>query len=102
MNAKCSCVDARTRGSGLCKHGAALALVFLENGHELPEMLLISKQAPRARPPATPRKREESPEVEDMGELWYVWLVDGELIATLNMLLTDVASIFRGRKLFQR
>ena len=64
MNAKCSCVDARTR-NGLCKHCAAVALVFLENGHDLPRMPISKQARARARPPAIPRKAEESPEVED-------------------------------------
>jgi len=71
VNAKCSCVDSRTR-PGLCKHAAALALVFLQNGHELPQLLLAPSHTSRAkpRPPAMPRKREPSPglEVEEVEE----------------------------------
>mmetsp|Transcript_58445 Transcript_58445/g.92592 ORF Transcript_58445/g.92592 Transcript_58445/m.92592 type:complete len:314 (+) Transcript_58445:28-969(+) len=64
VNAKCSCVDSRTR-PGLCKHAAALALVFLQNGHELPQLLLAPSHTSRApRPPAMPRKREPSPGLE--------------------------------------
>ena len=43
VNAKCSCVDARTRG-GLCKHAAAVALVFLQHSQDLPQMPGYAKQ----------------------------------------------------------
>ncbi|CAK9100611.1 unnamed protein product [Durusdinium trenchii] len=67
VNAKCSCVDARTRG-GLCKHAAAVALVFLQHSQDLPQMPLVSNGASskRPRPPATPRL--ESPEPEEVKE----------------------------------
>ncbi|CAJ1451594.1 unnamed protein product [Effrenium voratum] len=60
--AKCSCVDSRTRG-GLCKHGVAVALLFLQHGHPLPVLETVAKN-PRKRPIATPQ-REKSEEVEE-------------------------------------
>ena len=68
VNAKCSCVDSRTR-PGLCKHAAALGLVFLQNGHELPLLLAPSHTSRAPRPPAMPRKREPSPGLRDHEEV---------------------------------
>lgn len=72
VNATCNCTDSRTR-PGLCKHSAAVALIFLQNGHEMPQMLLAPggpTRARHARPPATPIKRPSPTEsVEDVEEL---------------------------------
>ncbi|CAE7682591.1 unnamed protein product, partial [Symbiodinium pilosum] len=56
VDARCSCVDFRTRG-GLCKHGLAAALFLLQAGHELPEVAASGPQKrPRERPQATPTR----------------------------------------------
>eukprot|EP00439_Symbiodinium_sp_Y106_P030564 s2123_g3.t1 len=59
VDARCGCVDFRTRG-GLCKHGAAAALFLFQAGHELPQLAAQASapvKRPRSeRPPATPTR----------------------------------------------
>eukprot|EP00438_Fugacium_kawagutii_P030855 Skav215429 [mRNA] locus=scaffold745:191894:193384:- [translate_table: standard] len=71
VNATCNCFDSRTR-PGLCKHSAAVALIFLQNGHEMPQMLLAPgpTRGKHLRPPATPIKRPSPTEgVEDLEDV---------------------------------
>lgn len=59
VDARCGCVDFRTRG-GLCKHGTAAALFLIQAGHELPQLATQasapSKRQRSERPPATPTR----------------------------------------------
>ncbi|CAE7448799.1 unnamed protein product [Symbiodinium natans] len=71
VDARCSCVDFRTRG-GLCKHGAAAAIFLVQVGHELPQVATAASgplKRPRSeRPPATPTRNVPAPSTPEAVE----------------------------------